>query len=307
MLPVHTRTPACPFSQWDFAKQEVPELTRVSLRSCIPTSNLRGSLESSIHPSEEQIELQCQLRWEKLRRQEMHPAAPVKVPSSQCNYSQHLRRVDKCSKKLQEAPHAVRGWSVIPTAKIREGMGGRFMSIISRQHTRGFQWAQVSKTSCLLHILSQDPHPSDNTTIATSPLACYRGQVGEKRGVCVRTAAVPLMHLRLLGWGGGQARSTFKNFVIFKNGLKWRVVFWHRGVFLLALPSSEVKSPSLSRGRSERIHKVTSNLGDWELQAQHKTSFRSPKPCVRIICLVIVLRWVSQMKIWQLPSDSWRA
>lgn len=121
-----------------------------------------------------------------------------------------------------------------------------------------------------------------------------RSRGGEKGRLC-RDHSYSSVLLRLLGWDGGQARSTFKNFVIFKSGLKWRVVFWRRGVFSLAWPSSEVESPSLSRGRSERIQKPRQT---WVIgRCTCKTSFRGHKSCARFIRLVFVLRWVSQIKI----------
>ena len=85
-----------------------------------------------------------------------------------------------------------------------------------------------------------------------------------------------------MGWRVN--RSAFKNFVICKNGLTWGVVFWRRGVFLLALPSWEVKAPSLGGGRSERYPKPCQT---WVAgSCKCKTSFCSHKPCARFSCLV---------------------
>lgn len=103
-----------------------------------------------------------------------------------CCYCQHWRIATKYWENLKGAPHTVRAWSVIPTAKIRGRSQGRFLRIIYRQYIGGFQWEHVSKTSRWFSILKQSPHHYNCHRL----WHCYRDQAARKGSVC--WPAIPL-------------------------------------------------------------------------------------------------------------------
>lgn len=115
-----------------------------------------------------------------------------------CSYCRHLRIVTKCSEKLQEAPHAVGGWSVIPTAKIREGTGEILEHNLQTAYKRfpmsaGFQ--------NFVFVPNFEPGPPPTSRLLQALWHVTEVKRRREGGLC-RDSSYSVC-LRLLGWGGG--------------------------------------------------------------------------------------------------------
>lgn len=227
---------------------------------------------------------QYDFRWEELRGQEVCPAAP-KAASEQLQPA--LKQVVKWLQKLQEAPHPARIPRVIPTVDIKERRGKILDSNFQhRTADKRLPMRITSQTSHLLQILNQDPYRDCHR-----PVGMSQRSSSKRGGVCVRNTHTVAILLCIWGsWAGvgsgRQIMSAFKIVLIFQNGLKWSVVFWHRGFCMLASPGSVVKTPPLSRGSRKRVHTCMQTSGYRALQVE--TSLLGHKPCVRSVCLLLI-------------------
>lgn len=90
----------------------------------------------------------------------------------------------------------------------------------------GFPSAKVSRTSCWLQMLNEDPH-RDHPKALTLQSSAVRS-----RGLCAEGSTTPILSVLEatgLGGGGGQQSRHLGIVLIFKNGLKWSVAFGTEG------------------------------------------------------------------------------
>lgn len=176
---------------------------------------------------------QCHFRWERLRRQQIHPAAPVTQSSRWIVTASTWEKRANAQREPQEAPHTVRVWSVIPTAKILEKEEGSFLRIISNRiaHKR-----LLTRTSFQNFMFAPNFEPGPPAKVSWALWQCYRDQAVRRGGGGVWTThhSYASVCLRLLSWGGGQTVSTLSSTFHLQEWLNVESSFWHRGVFSLA-------------------------------------------------------------------------
>ena len=153
--------------------------------------------------------------------------------------------------KLQEAPHPVRIPRVIPTVDIRERRGKILDSNFqNRTADKRLPMRTTSQTSHLLQMLNQDPYRDCHRPVGMSQRSSTK-----RAGTLTPQLFFFVFEYTGLGWGwGAKPCQRLKIVLIFQNGLKWNVGFWHRVFCTLASPRSVVKSPSPSRGSRKRAH-----------------------------------------------------
>lgn len=176
----------------------------------------------------------CHFRWERLRRQQIRPAAPA-TRSSRCvvTASTWEKRAN-AQRKLQEAPPSVRVWSVIPTAKMRERRG----ELLEDNFQQGsMQEASNENKFPKRHACSKIWTRTPITSVM-SPLAMLQrssskgGEGGPMYGLV--TPQLFLWLFETTGLGRGQTMSTLPSTFHLQEWLKVESSFWHRGVFSLA-------------------------------------------------------------------------
>lgn len=176
---------------------------------------------------------QCHFQWERLRKQQIHPAAPVTQSSRWVVTASTWEKRANAQREPQEAPHTVRVWSVIPTAKMLEKEEGSFLRIISNRIAHKML---LTRTSFQNFMFAPNFEPGPPAKVSWALWQCYRDQAVRRGvgGVWTTHHSYSSVCLRLLSWGGGQTMSTLSSMFQLQEWLNVERSFWLRGVFSLA-------------------------------------------------------------------------